>query len=518
MNEIEDHPLEGLLNGIVKEAASQDDRFEIPMDAPIEEFKYHLKSHPRTILSAKFGDGKSFFLSKFEEEKKDDCLIITLHPVNYQVVENKDIFELIKRDILFQITVKGMLDENLDISDEAAWAFYIQNNCMGVLESVLSYLSILQSSPKIVSGVLEAVKGYNMFEKLRKKVMALKKDFATTDALEAFFDKCGNISVLEEDWVTKTIQDSIGKYKTDNPNKRVVLVIEDMDRLDPAHLFRILNVFSAHLDTNEKYFVELKEPYFYNKFHFDNVVFVMDFHNTQRIFSHFYGEANFDGYIEKFVTKKIFEYSLKVEKYNYFIDRITTITDLPKKYVQAVLKPKCFEGKTIRAMVNSFENVGAHIIRYPIYDNKRLHSGILELYAIMKNLGVDGSEIVKSYKSVLTDNQIDVLPYIIGVLCKEWRLPQRYNKLNNKFILCRSIMDDKYYKYDVVVIKGYNSVNKCLDYSIEKMTTTKNLIEYLIENKVFVEDGLIQMNNQLRHIITLHIIDDLPKILDKYVA
>ncbi len=313
MNEMEDNPVEELHNGIVKESASQNDKFEIPMDAPIKEFWYHLKSHPRTILSAKFGDGKSFFLSKFEEKKKGFCEVITLHPVNYQVVENKDIFELIKRDILFQITVKGMLDENLDISEEAAWIFFIQNNFMGLTESAMSFLSLLQSPPEMVSGVLTALKTHKILKDLRKKVLEIKKEYKSTDALETFIDKCDTIPVLEEDLVTKIIQDSIDKYKENRLNKRVVLVIEDMDRLDPAHLFRILNVFSAHLDTNEKYFVKSDGSYFYNKFHFDNVVFVMDFDNTRNIFKHFYGaETNFDGYIEKFITKGIFGYSLKV--------------------------------------------------------------------------------------------------------------------------------------------------------------------------------------------------------------
>ena len=73
----------------------------IPIDNRITDFANHLNSHPRTILSAKYGDGKSFFLSRFIKEKKNRFVSIVIHPVNYQVMENKDIFELIKRDILF---------------------------------------------------------------------------------------------------------------------------------------------------------------------------------------------------------------------------------------------------------------------------------------------------------------------------------------------------------------------------------------------------------------------------------
>jgi hypothetical protein len=40
--------------------------------------------------------------------------------------------------------------------------------------------------------------------------------------------------------------------------KRFVLVFEDMDRVNPAHIFRILNVISAHMDYGYKYGVSPK--------------------------------------------------------------------------------------------------------------------------------------------------------------------------------------------------------------------------------------------------------------------
>lgn len=486
-------------------AASQNEQFVIPMDAPIEEFGYHLKSHPRTILSAKFGDGKSFFLSKFEEVKKDDYEIITLHPVNYQVVENKDIFELIKRDILFQITVKGMLDEELDIKEEAAWIFFIQNNFMGLTESAMSFLSLLQSPPEMVSGVLTALKTHKILKELRKKVFEIKKEYKSTDALEAFIDKCDTIPVLEEDLVTKIIQDSIDDYKKKNSKKRVVLVIEDMDRLDPAHLFRILNVFSAHLDTNEKYFVKSDGSYFYNKFHFDNVVFVMDFDNTRNIFKHFYGaETNFDGYIEKFITKGIFGYSLKVEKYNYFIDRVTSITKLPQEYVEAVLKPECFEGKSIRFIVNSFENVGDHIIGYPIYEDKILHFGILELYAIMKNLGVNGTELVKGYRNA-HNNENDILQYILPVLTM-LKIDHDAN-----YIICSNLINnDKTSSFNSIIeVTGYNQDNNCLQYQLLEPQKIKELYR-----RIGIKYYQPIILNQARK----NNFEHLPKILDNFVA
>lgn len=44
----------------------------IPVDEAMERFENHLLSHDRVILSAKFGDGKTFFLNKFKEKCKND--------------------------------------------------------------------------------------------------------------------------------------------------------------------------------------------------------------------------------------------------------------------------------------------------------------------------------------------------------------------------------------------------------------------------------------------------------------
>lgn len=48
-----------------------------------------------------------------------------------------------------------------------------------------------------------------------------------------------------------------------------------MDRLDPAHLFRIMNVFSAHMDYGYRSMQPIDSSLVGNKFGVSNVVFVM---------------------------------------------------------------------------------------------------------------------------------------------------------------------------------------------------------------------------------------------------
>ncbi len=465
---------------------------EIPMDRAIQDFYYHLKSHPRTILSAKFGDGKTYFLNKFERvaKEKNEVLFVTIHPVNYQVVDNKDVFELIKRDVLYQITVNGMLDENIEISELASWVFYIQNNFMGVTESFVSYLSLLQSPSCVVTSVLTALNGVKIFRDLRQRVKDIKNKYKTEDALEAFMNKCDDTSVLEEDIVTKIIQDSIDDYRAKHMGTRIVLVIEDMDRLDPAHLFRILNVFSAHLDTNENLFVKQQDFITSNKFHFDNVVFVMDYENTEKIFRHFYGiDADFHGYIEKFVTKGVFKYSIRDLAYeDFLVEKVSRIISLPKDYVRSVLQKECVKDKSLRAIAQSIDNIDSHIKKYPSYKGKPIDSRILRLYAIMNNLGVDMLKLKESFYSAI-QNDNAVLTYYLGLFIGSEHAVFPKNKL--KYILLK---DKTSKNCSFFEIESFDEIGGCL--KIKKVNNAPGTIrDNVIERHYLIWDTMFEDTN-----------------------
>lgn len=51
-----------------------------------------------------------------------------------------------------------------------------------------------------------------------------------------------------------------------------VLIIEDLDRIDPTHLFRIMNVLSSQVDN--PYYSEVPNS---NKFGFDKIILGMDY-------------------------------------------------------------------------------------------------------------------------------------------------------------------------------------------------------------------------------------------------
>ena len=272
---------------------------EKELNNKLDDFKNHLKHANRMILSAKFGDGKSFFLQKIRDDKERfaEYEFITIYPVNYVVAQNDDIFEYIKRDILIQL-MKLNLIEKIDLEKLLTSVFSFDN-----FKEVLFFLisSIPQYGPII--------------KKLLDKAISISEKYNDEkNTYEKYFDsfKIQRGGLYEDDAYTRMIKEAINLLKVGYNNekgeltqKKPVLIIEDLDRLDPAHLFRILNVISAHIDDVNK------PDKIGNKFGFSNIVIVMDYDTTKHIFEHFYGRnASYDGYMSKFVTEEPFRYCL----------------------------------------------------------------------------------------------------------------------------------------------------------------------------------------------------------------
>jgi hypothetical protein len=204
----------------------------IPIDRPLEEFYAYLKANDRVFLSARFGDGKSTFVEQFKEQYTNDYTFITLYPINYQVADNKDVFEYIKRDILIQLL--GNKDTVLKKEDYAFTAklyYYLHNNATSIAEDLI--LSIAGSAKLPLEKLFKHIKE---FQKYNKQLKAYQEP----ELAENFITK-NNTFIYEFDAISQLIDIIINRYKQNG--KKVVLLIEDLDRIDPKHLFRILNVF-----------------------------------------------------------------------------------------------------------------------------------------------------------------------------------------------------------------------------------------------------------------------------------
>ena len=282
----------------------------IDISQNIQDFKQVFENESRIIFSARFGDGKSYFLNELMnsyDEKKNDYYFITLHPVNYVVEENRDVIEYIKRDILFQL-----------IKDNRIYDF--KEGYDKIFDAVCNKESLLKLGDFVASIIpIEGLKdGYEALKGLASTIHEKYKSqdvlHVVDDYLNGFYGKSGSIS--ECDAFTCLIQKSLEQMMA-----KSVLIIEDLDRIDPAHLFRIMNVLSSQVDN--PYYSEVPHG---NKFGFDKIILVMDYEIARHLFLHFYGkEANYDGYMNKFLNTLPFSYSIKEEAHRQVRQKILDI-------------------------------------------------------------------------------------------------------------------------------------------------------------------------------------------------
>ena len=419
-----------------------EEKLLIPIDDAIEAFRHHLDSHDRTILSARFGDGKSFFLSHFmEDEDVAECYtFLTIFPVNYQVTENRDIFDLIKRDILLQMLLKGVIETEVKITNDVALALYLQCQPLSFAESFLPLLSELSMNEDAAKAAAVALAGKKFFKSIKQKLDKIKEQ-SRDSQLDAFLNAVEKNPVVGQDAISSIIQQCLQQYRDKHPNKRVVLVIEDLDRIDPAHLFRILNIFSAHIDFCYRLGVQPDETLVGNKFGLDKVIFVMDYRNVQRIYSHFYGEgANFEGYIEKFCSSNHFTYSLEEQRDKYYLQQIEKETGLRSSLLNNLIKPADFKNMSVRKVVHAMENTGYSVISIATGQNNEgksipLHQGILRLIAILRKLGIEDAEIISRIRRTIDNKEISrtgffmyLAPYLNLAAYKNARGDLRFHK------------------------------------------------------------------------------------------
>jgi hypothetical protein len=275
----------------------------VPIEKAGEAFNEHLSlpNNNRILFSGKYGSGKTTFLKEFYK-RRDNVNVFHLFPVNYQVSENKDIFDLIKFDILTILIEKDFMERDEEIGRSLVLQNYLMTKGANVVLKILENLPKVGKVIKHSGRFADFLLGFNQyFEEINR---------AKKNSIHRYLNdiKGKEGSLYEFDLISSIIKSSIEKQG--EAGKTNVLIIDDLDRMDPAHIFRIMNVFSAHFDQIK----QIGQDQSANKFGFDQIIMVCDFDNIRKLFHSFYGiDSDFGGYIDKFFSMRIFEFSLKKE-------------------------------------------------------------------------------------------------------------------------------------------------------------------------------------------------------------
>lgn len=391
-NEIESVELELTENSITDfhvELKVQKGRDLIDIKNPITNFRNFINArvNSRILFSGAFGQGKTTFLNFFfDEAHKNDYTVFRVFPVNYSVSSNEDVFRYIKSDILFQLLGRDIDFDKQEINLLESFQEYAYLNPRKTIISFLKNVSRLNSKTEILSKSIDVLNDfmtpileYHQEQQVDDKQLA--KSY-----IQEIYEKEG--SLFEDNFYTQLIRQLLEqiKKKTEKPT---VLIIEDLDRMDPDHIFRILNVISAHYDTyayNEN--VEI-----HNKFSFDKIILVCDIDNIRNIFHHKYGEkTDFEGYINKYYSSHPFFFSNKqniitflgqeIEKANNYNPRNEGYRNL----ITLLIESKELSLREMLKLLNgdfiNFKNYSSDrqdkLIKYGLF-NKSFHY-LIELY------------------------------------------------------------------------------------------------------------------------------------------
>lgn len=432
-------------------------------------FKLFLDAQSRCIFSARFGNGKSYFINQFMGKYADDYLFIPIYPVNYQVMDNKDIFELIKRDVLIKLLSSSQIEiENIKFDAIFLYYYFFTSNSKEILSGLLKMIP----SINIYGFELNIGNVVKQVENIKQKFKDWKSNIETTqnslaeDFINKFSDQPG--SIYEFDAISRLICELIKQYRGKNPKKKVVLVIEDLDRIDPAHIFRILNVFSAHFDRYSSITKEIETTEKDNKFGFDKIISVCDIENIKNIYSHVYGEkTDFLGYISKFSISKPFYYSLKDRLADYItnhlldkrllnypytckllasliISRMNQIQDL--EYNLRIITSRIKEADTII----KHNTVTPKINGFPQPIEFSFSSPFTYLLALLKNFDLSLEHIIESANR----NEI------VGIIGKFWLLLPHFSKditlqHNSERLTMNPFIDNSKSEFQIIPLDMY---------------------------------------------------------------
>lgn len=256
----------------------------------------------RIFFSGKFGSGKTTFLNEFFDQNANRYNVFRIHPVHYSIAQNEDIFRYIKADLLYHLVTQvppELIDHsNQSLVDHLSMDIYnsgftkVLMKYGGILSSLGKYIP--SEKAKLFFGAIAVV--LSMRETIEKE--SKDKNQEDWKLINTFFSDLSEQegSLLEYNSISGLIDYFLSCVK-ESDGKQNVLLIDDLDRIDPDHIFRILNVISAHFDpaiTGETNSI---------RYGFDKVILVADIENIEGVYNHRFGlSADFAGYMDKFFS------------------------------------------------------------------------------------------------------------------------------------------------------------------------------------------------------------------------
>lgn len=267
-----------------------------------KDFQAHLdiEHNHRIFFSGIYGIGKTTFLNYFFKDSpySAEYIVLNLYPIRYSILSNQDVMTYILYDIVYAILIdqKFALSKE-EISDFEESFYWATDNYVNILSTLCLLI------PKMGRQLSSFVERFDDLKKSHDDYADEGSNADIMSSVSTFIDSVekSKKGLSRTDQVTLFIQLALSYLKARDSKKQVVLVIDDLDRVDPHHIFRILNVFSSQFD---------EESALDNRFGFDKIILVGDINNIRSIYSTKYGiKTDFNGYIDKFYSHDCYDFS-----------------------------------------------------------------------------------------------------------------------------------------------------------------------------------------------------------------
>lgn len=356
---------------------------QMSIDSQKRGFELFFSQNRRIIFSAPYGAGKSYFLDEFFQ-KKEGWHNIVIHPLNYQICGNEDIFQLIQRDILVSLYA---IDPKI-----------IDNPSDKKLKTIIALAGTIIDSLDV-----NIPFACNLNPKqLVSAIAGLKKLYKSTKHIRfGASEVCGKYgSIAGELSEANPFSELICRYVDllHNRGARISLTIDDYDRMDPGQIFRLFNVFSTCVYNNDDNA---------NRFGLDRIILVCDIENIKRIYHHLYGEADFRSYISKFSPNPPFLYSIS-EQYPSYISSLLTDSYTSKypiivKSLAEEITNKCFDIRQFNTIIPQKRLYVDESVEVRFYPFSAMNPSInlnqqdfVRFVYICEQFGVDGAKLLTS--------------------------------------------------------------------------------------------------------------------------
>lgn len=459
---------------------------KIEITSEKERFNEHIniENNNNLIFSGIFGIGKTYFLTEYFHENKEFTPIF-ISPVNYSISSNKDIINYIKYDVIFELLKMDINYEYEKIPLKFTAQQYILENLTQIFTNVLSHTGKIG---KLSSEIITSLSKF--YEKVKEH-----QDKYVTDEKKELIEFLTKItleegSIYEENNITLIISSLLKQIK------KPVLIIDDIDRLDPDHIFRILNVFAGHLNINGDYS---------NKFGFEKIMIVCDIDNIKNIFISKYGlNTDFNGYIDKFYNQQIFHFDNRNEIinnisiiFNKIKERDDTsifnnnynVNKVLKSLISELIENDCLNLRTLIKTNNYvFQRRNRYLLITEKYKlNAYLHNySIIDIFQFLSNiLGSKSNleEVLRKYIKTVKDKTIYIgeyddyrfTPFIFLIDYKN------HKQVDGKY---------RYIKKEFNLIVDYEIINqgyKCHIGKVEYKNVKEKELDYFPYSKILLE-------------------------------